>query len=149
MKRDFRGEINELGNEIHNDIDHGECFCEPDMLRAFLKNLDRLKQLATSYYNEDADEELKVVDVKFFEIESPSKVQIIVARSKYEALGFAVSQEDIGSDFTGDIWVRNEHQPNHLIEVSCVGYPITKTLLKMYEELENKELPQTVCNLAY
>ena len=50
------GQVKELGYEIANDIDHGECFYDEGMLRSFLANLDKLKDVAVKLYETNHDE---------------------------------------------------------------------------------------------
>lgn len=53
----LKREIENLGNEIVSDIDHGECFYDKGMLDDFIKTLDKLKELSVAYYNSNRDEE--------------------------------------------------------------------------------------------
>ncbi|WP_319618421.1 hypothetical protein [Bacillus cereus group sp. BfR-BA-01700] len=53
---ELRGKIIDLGCEISGDIDHGECFYDEDMLKDFCKSLDRMKELASDYYDSNRKE---------------------------------------------------------------------------------------------
>lgn len=53
----LRHKIHDLSDEIYNDVHHGECFYESDMLNEFCSNLDKMKELALKYYNSNMEEE--------------------------------------------------------------------------------------------
>lgn len=52
----LRGQVHDLADEIAGDVHHGECFYEKDMLDDFIKNLDKMKELATKYYESNRKE---------------------------------------------------------------------------------------------
>lgn len=54
---ELRREVKELGCEIANDIEHGECFYEESMLKEFLSNLDKLRDLTIQYYKSNRAED--------------------------------------------------------------------------------------------
>lgn len=54
---ELRSQVKDLGCEIINDIDHGECFYNESMLKSFLENLDKLKDVAVKYYKSNKEEE--------------------------------------------------------------------------------------------
>lgn len=89
--------------------------------------------------------------MRFFEIECPNRVEIIVARSKFEAFGYVALSKDPGTDYTSDITIRQELPKNHEVEVSCVGFPKYKTLEEMYLEStsEERQIPFSLCKLAW
>jgi hypothetical protein len=86
--------------------------------------------------------------VNFFEIECPNRIEIIASNSRDEAVNMVFSNNP-GTEFLDDVYVREEHPENHKVEVSCIGFPIYKTLKEMYEELEIKNLPVQICELAW
>lgn len=47
---ELRGEIQDLGDEIHNDIHHGECFYDKQMLQEFVSTLNTLEVKALQYW---------------------------------------------------------------------------------------------------
>jgi hypothetical protein len=51
--KSFRQQMADLSYEIDGDIDHGECFYEKEMLDDFIKNLDKMKELAYAYFKEN------------------------------------------------------------------------------------------------
>jgi hypothetical protein len=52
----LRGEVHDLADVIAGDVHHGECFYEKDMLDDFIKNLDKMKDLAQKYYDSNKKE---------------------------------------------------------------------------------------------
>lgn len=46
----LRREVIELGEEIIGEIEHAECFYEPEMLHEFHAKLDKLKEVSNAYY---------------------------------------------------------------------------------------------------
>lgn len=53
---ELRSQVKDLSCEIANDVEHGECFYEESMLKEFLENLDKLKDLAIKYYVSNREE---------------------------------------------------------------------------------------------
>lgn len=53
---ELRSQVKDLSCEITNDVEHGECFYEESMLKEFLENLDKLKDLAIKYYVSNREE---------------------------------------------------------------------------------------------
>lgn len=54
--KDLREQIEDLNYDISANIDHGECFYEEDMLKDFIAILDKMKELAIKYYQENQSE---------------------------------------------------------------------------------------------
>lgn len=53
----LRQQVRELISEINGDVHHGECFYEKNMLDDFIANLDKMKNLAIEYYNENQEKD--------------------------------------------------------------------------------------------
>ena len=53
----LRSKLNDLACEIVNEVDHGECFYDYEMLIEFFDKLDALKQSAIIYYESNREEE--------------------------------------------------------------------------------------------
>lgn len=47
---DLRSDIHDLGDEIHNDIHHGECFYDKKMLEEFVSTLNTLEVKTLQYW---------------------------------------------------------------------------------------------------
>ncbi|MFJ7747369.1 hypothetical protein [Peribacillus sp. NPDC097295] len=69
--------------------------------------------------------------------------KVIVASSDYEALGFYLMEIDDQLGFVDDIDIE-EVDGEEKVEISCIGYPIYKTLEQIYQESEFWEVPNIV-----
>lgn len=69
--------------------------------------------------------------------------KVIVASSDYEALGFYLMEIDDQLGFVDDIDIE-EVDAEEKVEISCIGYPIYKTLEQIYQESEFWEVPNIV-----
>lgn len=54
--RSIRREVEDLACQISCSVDHGECFYDVEMLEEFIADLERMKNLAVTYYREIKDE---------------------------------------------------------------------------------------------
>ena len=69
--------------------------------------------------------------------------KVIVASSDYEALGFYLMEIDDQLGFVDDIDIE-EVAAEEKVEISCIGYPVYKTLKQIYQESEFWEVPNIV-----
>lgn len=69
--------------------------------------------------------------------------KVIVASSDYEALGFYLMEIDDQLGFVDDIDIE-EVAAEEKVEISCIGYPVYKTLEQIYQESEFWEVPNIV-----
>lgn len=53
----LRSEVHELACEIYNEVDHGECFYDEEMLSEFLAKVERFKHACQQYYTQNKEEE--------------------------------------------------------------------------------------------
>ncbi|MCM3109946.1 hypothetical protein [Lederbergia lenta] len=72
--------------------------------------------------------------------------RLIVANNKYEATGYYLIETDGIDGYISEVDIV-ELKNDHPIKVSSVGIPVYKTVEELYEEMENKQLPQTICKL--
>lgn len=88
--------------------------------------------------------------MKYFEIESPLTddhvIEIIAANNHYEAYGYFVDKYQSQIPCVEDVLIRDEYNEYHKVEVSCIGFPIYKTLKELYEEKE-ESLPCFICSV--
>lgn len=49
----LRKQITDLYYAVSADIEHGECFYDPEMFNEFINTLDKMKELAQKYYEEN------------------------------------------------------------------------------------------------
>lgn len=74
-------------------------------------------------------------------------IKIVLANNKYEALGFYYL-EGLKDDWMESIDEIELLSHDHKVEVSCVGFPIYKTVQEIYmEENEHLPCPTIVCEL--
>jgi hypothetical protein len=74
-------------------------------------------------------------------------LRVIKANSSYEAIGFyLVEKLNSDLDFIEDIDCELI-SPDHKIEVSCIGFPIYKTVDEIFKEKEFWDTPSLVCEL--
>jgi len=87
--------------------------------------------------------------MEFFKISNGGgcDTKVIVAGNKYEALGYYLLEVQNGTGFVDDIDDIEIMSPDHEIEVSCVGFPETKTLMEIYKEKQFWDTPQVVIGL--
>ncbi|HDR5271801.1 hypothetical protein E8M24_08460 [Bacillus thuringiensis] len=74
-------------------------------------------------------------------------IKVILANSKYEAAGYYLMQCHNGSGFMDDV-VLETMAADEKIEVSCVGFPVYKTLEELYKEKEFGDTPCVIVGLA-
>lgn len=74
-------------------------------------------------------------------------IKVILANTKYEAIGFYLMEE---VDYVGSESLdRVEVLPNdHEVKVSCIGFPIYKTLEEIHKEKDDWTTPQTITGLV-
>ena len=84
---------------------------------------------------------------KFFKISHDGyDMKIIIALNKYECIGYYLMEvlDDITYVESIDI---EEVTADHKIEVSCIGFPIYKTVEDLYAEKEDGTTPSVVVGL--
>jgi hypothetical protein len=74
-------------------------------------------------------------------------IKVIVANSKYEAVGFYILEA------YKDGWIESLDKvetlsDDHKIEVSCIGFPVYKTVAELHREKEFWDAPQVICELV-
>ena len=57
-ERDLLSKLDELIHDIYSEFGHGECFFEEDMFNDFIKLLDKTKEVAKQYFEENQKEKL-------------------------------------------------------------------------------------------
>lgn len=87
---------------------------------------------------------------KFYQIshDGGQDMKVILATTKYEAIGFYLTEEVeyIGSESLDRVELL---PPEHEIEVSCIGFPVNKTIEEIWKEKDDWSSPQTVTSLVY
>ena len=73
--------------------------------------------------------------------------KVIVARNKYEALGYYLIEVLKDTEIMDEIDDIELLPPDHSVEVSCIGWPECKSLLEIYKEKECGDIPQVVVSL--
>lgn len=52
---DLRKAVHALSEEIAMDIHHGECFYDKKMFQEFIDNLEKMKEVARSYFDSNQE----------------------------------------------------------------------------------------------
>lgn len=52
----YKGQLQNLYYFISADIEHGECFYDKEMFDVFCKHLDKMKEVAKQYFDENQRE---------------------------------------------------------------------------------------------
>jgi hypothetical protein len=74
--------------------------------------------------------------------------KVIIANNIYEALGYYLLEVHEGVfNFLGELDIIEKLPPDHYVEVSCLGYREYRTLMEIYEEMENCTIPQVIAEL--
>ena len=87
--------------------------------------------------------------LKFYQISHSvgNDTKVILANTRYEAVGYYLMEEieNIGSESLDQVEVLS---PDFKVEVSCIGFPVYKTLKELYQETEFGTRVQTIIGLS-
>lgn len=73
--------------------------------------------------------------------------RLIVANNKYEAVGFYLMETEDIDRYADEVDIE-EVPDNHRVEVSCIGFPVYKTVKEMYNEQDVKLVPVSICEIV-
>jgi hypothetical protein len=87
--------------------------------------------------------------MKFYKVSimGDMNVKAVAANSQYEAVGYYMHHELNNTGYMEEV-VCEELPKDHKVEVSCVGFPVYKTVQEMYDE-EGCSCPAIICGLWY
>jgi len=84
--------------------------------------------------------------MEFFKIsDGEGNCKVIAAQNLYEAVGYFVLKGETDLVSGDDLEIK-VLPGDHLIEVSCIGFPVYQTLSQIYEE-KSGELPLLIVSL--
>ncbi|MCK1999860.1 hypothetical protein MZM54_00500 [[Brevibacterium] frigoritolerans] len=72
--------------------------------------------------------------------------RLILANSKYEAVGYYLTETEDIDRYADEVDIE-EVPNNHQVEVSCIRFPVYKTVQVMYNEQVEKQLPISISEI--
>lgn len=87
---------------------------------------------------------------KFFKVSHCGgyETNVIEANNEYEAVGFFLLKVIKGEFYIEELDEIVELPSEHKVEVSCIGFPVYKTLKELAEEKESGQNPRLIVDLV-